>query len=129
MKVHRKSSNSCTSSFQNNPINDDENEIEDLETIDDEATNSHSQNVIFPSEPEDNSTNEAGIFSESRQHKSIMKLVKVILLLLCFMILCITFIRVIIDFKLSKIPNVILFMVFTIFGKLSRTFLVIFSSV
>ena len=57
----------------------DENKIEVLETIDDSATNSTSPDWIFQLDPKDNSANETEIYSESREHKSIMKFIIVTL--------------------------------------------------
>ena len=125
----RKNSNLINSTIQNNSMNVDENKIEILETIDDEATNSPSQNIIFPSEPEDNKSNKTEVYSDSREHKSILKCVIMTSLLVCLLILSIIFIRTFKAFDFSTIINIIIFMVTTIFIKLCRTFLVIFSSI
>ena len=126
---HQKNNNLCNSNIQNNTMNADENKIEVLETIDDEATNAPSPNMIFPSDPEDNMPNETKLYSESREHKSIMKFVKVTSLLLFCSILIISFISYIWNFNFSITTKISVFMVFTIFSKLCRTFLVIFASI
>ena len=126
---HHKNNNLCNSNIQNYTINVDENRIEVLETIDDETTNYSSPNMIFPSDPEDNIANETILYSESREHKSIMKFVKVTSLLLFCSILSLSFISYIWGFKFITTTKIAVFMVIIILSKLCRTFLVIFSSI
>ena len=126
---HQRNNNLCNSNIQNITMNADENKIEVLETIDDEATNAPSPNMIFPSDPEDNIANETILYSESREHKSIMKFVKVTSLLLFCSILSLSFISYIWGFKFITTTKIAVFMVIIILSKLCRTFLVIFSSI
>ena len=129
---HRANSNLCNLNTQNNAMNIDENEIEVLESIDDVVNNFPPRNMIFPADPLDNDGRAMMVYNDSREHKSISKFVNITSLLLLLVILSLiltTFIRVFMDFDLSKITNVIIFMVHTIFLKLLRTFLVIVSSV
>ena len=122
-------SNVCNPNIQNNAINVDENEIEVLETIDDEAANSTSPNNIFPSDPVDNTADEIELYNDSREHKSILKFVTITALLLFISILSIAFIRSFMDLNFHTVTNIIIFMILTIIIKLFRTFLVIFSSI
>ena len=110
-------------------MNLDENKIEVLETIDEAASNSPSTNTIFPSDPEDNTAIKTKVYSESREHKSIIKFVTITSLLMSLSILGIAFIRTFMDFNFSTVTNVIISMVLTLFLKLCRTFLVIFTSI
>ena len=126
---HRINSNMFNPNIPNNTMNLDENKIEVLETIDEAASNSPSTNTIFPSDPEDNTAIKTKVYSESREHKSIIKFVTITSLLMSLSILVIAFIRTFMDFNFSTVTNVIIFMVLTLFLKLCRTFLVIFSSI
>ena len=129
-KFERKeNSNVCNLNIQNDTVSVGENKIEVLMTMDDAATNSSSPNMIFPSDPVDDTANEPELYSESREHKSILKFVTMTSILLFLSILSITFIRTFIGFNLSTIANVIAFTAILIFVKLCRTFLVIFSSI
>ena len=110
-------------------MNVDENRIEILEVIDEVATDSPSPDIIFPADPEDNTTNEIEAYSDSREHKSIMKCVMITSLLACLLILSVTFIRTFKFFNFSTNINLTIFMVTTISIKLLRTFFVIFSSI
>ena len=122
-------SKSSNSNIQNNMIDVDENAIEVLETIDDEAANSSSLNNIFPSGPDDNTADAIEVYNDSREHKSISKFVTVTFFLLIFSILSIAFIRSSMELNFSTITNIIIFMIVTIIIKLFRTFLVISSSI
>ena len=126
---HRININLSNPNIPNNTMNLDENRIEVLETIDDAATNYPSPSSIFPSDPEDNTANKTKVYSESREHKSILKFVAITSFLLCLSILVIAFIRTFMDFNFSTVTNVILFMMITLFLKLCRSFLVIVSSI
>ena len=123
---HRINSNMFNPNIPNNTMNLDVNKIEVLETIDEAASNSPSTNTIFPSEPEDNTAIKTKVYSESREHKSIIKFVTITSLLMSLSILGIAFIRTFMDFNFSTVTNVIISMVLTLFLKLCRTFLVIF---
>ena len=120
---------SSNSNIQNKMIDVDENAIEVLETIDDEAANSPSLNNIFPSGPVDNTADAIEVYNDSREHKSISKFVSITFFLLFFSIFSIVFIRSFMDLNFSTITNIIIFMIATIIIKLSRTFLVILSSI
>ena len=122
-------SNSSKSNIQNNVIDVDENAIEVLETIDDEAANSPSPNNIFPSGPIDNTADAIEVYNDSREHKAISKVVTITFFLLIFSIFSIGFIRSFMDLNFSTITNIIIFMIMTITIKLFRTFFVILSSI
>ena len=115
--------------LQNNVRNMDENRIEVLETIDDAVTSTHSPDVIFPSAPLDNAFDATEVYKDSREHQSIMKFVAITFLFLFLSIFLIIFIRTFLGFNLSTVTKFIIVIMITIFLKLFRTFMVIFSSI